>query len=88
MLEDLLERIERAIEEAERLQDEAEVTAHIGEQLRGHRLTTRCAWCSRYRVGERWLLARKRDPPPDAVDVSHGICPDCLAALRDAGLSA
>jgi hypothetical protein len=48
-----------------------------------------CAWCGRYRVHGEWV-----DGPqvtahlmPAADDVSHGICPDCIAKLRTSGHS-
>lgn len=52
-------------------------------------MSARCAWCGRYRVGESWLPAG--DVPQEtkaAARISHGICPDCVGALRDAGKSA
>jgi hypothetical protein len=51
-------------------------------------MSARCAWCGRYRVGERWLPAGELPEGVVAASVSHGICPDCVAALRDAGKSA
>jgi hypothetical protein len=46
---------------------------------------TRCAWCLRIRVDERWLgelqafreLRTSEWPAPPLF--THGICPDCLA---------
>jgi hypothetical protein len=49
--------------------------------------TSRCAWCRRYRVGDRWLEAA-RTPPVRVSRTTHTICDDCAAALREAGLSA
>jgi hypothetical protein len=52
-------------------------------------MSARCAWCGRYRVGERWLAVGELPAAAKAkAPVSHGICPDCVAALRDAGKSA
>ena len=50
-------------------------------------LAARCAWCGRYRVGDRWLPLGEV-PEHTGADVSHGICPDCVAALRNTGKSA
>lgn len=50
-------------------------------------LTSRCAWCRRYRVGEHWLDAG-RTPPVRASPTTHTICDDCAQALRDGGVSA
>jgi hypothetical protein len=49
-------------------------------------MTTRCAWCGRYRVGGAWVLVEE---PPAFVssEVTHGICEDCFAVLRAAGMS-
>jgi hypothetical protein len=49
-------------------------------------LTTRCAWCGRYRIDDRWLVV-ERVPVFAERRASHGICDDCIAALKGAGLS-
>jgi hypothetical protein len=67
--------------------DESEVIAHIFEHLRQSGLTSRCAWCGRYRAGERWF---RLDRPPSFIEMgelSHGICPDCIAELQGQGRS-
>jgi hypothetical protein len=67
--------------------DESEVIAHLFEQLRQSGLTARCAWCGRYRAGDRWF---RLDRPPSFIEeggLSHGICPDCIAELRNEGMS-
>lgn len=52
-------------------------------------MSARCAWCGRYRVGESWLPTGAVPEEATAGErVSHGICPDCVEALRDAGKSA
>jgi hypothetical protein len=48
-------------------------------------MTARCAWCGRFRLGEQWFPLG--EPGEATAPVSHGICPDCVAALRDAGKS-
>lgn len=57
-------------------------------ELREGEMSARCAWCGRYRVGERWLSPDDLPDVAAATPVSHGICPDCIAALRDTGKSA
>ncbi len=47
------------------------------------RFVTRCAWCSRYHVGGRWIAVTDRSPQ----NVTHGICHECFESLRVAGLS-
>jgi hypothetical protein len=46
-------------------------------------LLTRCAWCERYRLDDRWVTLEG----PPAGKVTHGICPDCLARLQESGQS-
>jgi hypothetical protein len=72
-------------------EEERELTDALLERtadLREGAMSARCAWCGRYRVGELWLPARELSAVTTAAPVSHGICPDCVAALRDAGKSA
>jgi hypothetical protein len=57
-------------------------------ELREGAMSARCAWCGRYRVGERWLPAGEQPEEAAAEPVSHGICPDCVATLRRTGKSA
>lgn len=61
---------------------------HRAAELREGALSARCAWCGRYRVGDSWLPAGEIPEAAAGARVSHGICPDCVAALRDAGKSA
>jgi hypothetical protein len=58
----------------------------LGAAIEGA-FASRCAWCSRYRVGDRWLEAGRRRPPIPPSRTTHTICEDCVAALREAGLS-
>jgi hypothetical protein len=44
----------------------------------------RCAWCGRYLTPDGWVA--DIDVAEDEF-VTHGICPDCLDALREAGES-
>ena len=83
----LLRRAQRAVEAAEYLRARSEVIVAVSSALRASGLTTRCAWCSRYRVDGHWVLV---EPPPDFGEttvMTHGICEDCVAALRAAGMS-
>ena len=54
-------------------------------------LVTRCAWCERYEVGNRWLPEKKIKTflrgGDWMSDATHGICPDCVQSLRRRGLS-
>ena len=49
-------------------------------------LTTRCAWCRRYRVRGHWLDSGRTLIP--AGRTTHGICDECAEGLREVGLSA
>ena len=68
-------------------EDPEDVLAHIAEELQEHGVATRCAWCSRYRVGDRWVRLQQAPPFIGKAHLSHGICPDCIASLREQGLS-
>ena len=86
----LLARVEEAVEAADQLRDESELVVAGPNVLREIGLTTRCAWCGRYRVAEQWIVLKR---VPIVVSLAeeattHGICPDCVASLRAAGLSA
>lgn len=43
-------------------------------------LERRCAWCGRLKVNGVWV---ETDAPPDPLNTTHGMCPDC--ALRTFG---
>jgi hypothetical protein len=55
--------------------------------LRGVEMAARCAWCGRYRVGEEWVPVGPVPAFSEAAHVTHGICDECIAALRDSGMS-
>lgn len=78
LLEDLQARLRGAVD--------GEAPGDGGETLPESSLVTRCAWCARYLLGERWL-AVPRSLLPEGVGASHGICPDCVDELRRAGKS-
>lgn len=83
----LLHRAERAVEAAADIRARSEVIAAVSAALREADLTTRCAWCSRYRVDGRWVLV---EPPPEfggLAGITHGICEECVAELRATGMS-
>jgi len=86
-LHELLRQVNEAVLAAERIREESEVVAHITAQLREDGLTSRCAWCGRYRAAERWV--RLEHPPRLFAQskLSHGICPDCVTNLRMRGKS-
>ena len=66
---------------------ESDVIAHLLEEVRLGRLTSRCAWCGRYRAGQQWVHLSERPPFVDELALSHGICPDCIVELRRQGMS-
>jgi len=69
---------------------EAALLARAGQAIESASdggLTTRCAWCGRYRIDERWLVVERVPAFAERRGVSHGICDDCIAALKGAGLS-
>lgn len=49
-------------------------------------MTTQCAWCDRYDLGDGWVDPRDA-PGLSGSGTTHGICPDCVAELRSAGKS-
>lgn len=83
----LLRRAEAAIEAAERVRARSEVAVGVPAALRESGMATRCAWCGRYRLGDRWVIVADT-PDVESDAVSHGICDDCLVELRASGLSA
>ena len=82
----LLRRAQKAIDAAAEVVAHSEVITEVSAELRHTGMTTRCAWCSRYRLGERWVQLRPTNFVFDSK-TSHGICDDCVQALRDAGLT-
>ena len=50
-------------------------------------MATRCAWCGRYYLGERWVAVGSAPSFGDHAGVTHGICDDCVAELRAVGMS-
>jgi hypothetical protein len=84
----LLHRAQAAIDAAERVRARSEMVVSLSVALRESGMTTRCAWCSRYRVGGRWVVAADAPEFADSAAVSHGICEECVAELRAVGLSA
>ena len=84
--EELLRRAQQAIDAAAEVVAHSEVITWVSAELRDTGLTTRCAWCGRYRLADRWVRLR---PTGFVFDrkTSHGICDDCINALREAGLS-
>ena len=55
---------------------------HISVAFRTGAYTHRCGWCSRYLIGDRWMVVdRPRLIRPDRT--THGICGDCHVLLRE-----
>jgi hypothetical protein len=80
----LLERVEKAVADAERIVSESGVLRDVSRAVTTESLIARCAWCGRYRLGGGWVRLER---PMRGIGATHGICPDCVAALKDAGLS-
>jgi hypothetical protein len=86
LIEVLLGRVQEAVDAAHELVADPEVLAHVSTLRAGRGLISRCAWCGRYRVGGRWFVV---EPKPEGLndETSHGICDDCVAVLREVGMS-
>jgi hypothetical protein len=85
--DELLRRAQEAIDAASELVAHSQVIVELSEDLREAELTSRCAWCGRYHLADRWVILRLALRVREQ-QTTHGICPDCLGALREAGLSA
>jgi hypothetical protein len=84
--EALLRRAQHAADAAAEVVAHSQVLAHVSAELRHLGMTTRCAWCGRYRIGDRWVVVED-SPLIHENQTSHGICDDCMRRLREAGLS-
>lgn len=84
--DELLRRAQKAVDAAAEVVAHSQVLASVSSALRDGTLTSRCAWCGRYRIAERWVVVGRGDMI-ERTHTTHGICEDCVAALRDAGLS-
>lgn len=84
--EALLGRAQKAVDAAAEIVADPEVLAQVSVVRAGPGLISRCAWCGRYRVGDRWFVVQ---PKPQGLEnkTSHGICDECVAVLREAGMS-
>lgn len=85
--DELLARAEAAVAAAEQLVARSEVVVGLSTALRDAGMTTRCAWCGRYRLGDRWAVVRDLPAFGDMASATHGICEDCITSLRSAGMS-
>lgn len=83
----LIGRARKAIDEAHETVEDSDVLAHLTASGVDAGLVSRCAWCGRYRVGERWVDAGRGSALPQWSRATHGICPDCLDDLRRSGKS-
>lgn len=83
----LLRRAEAAIGAAERVLARSEVVVGASVARRESGMTTRCAWCGRYRLGDRWAIITDAPDFVGMAPVTHGICEDCVVELRASGLS-
>jgi hypothetical protein len=55
--------------------------------VRASGLVTRCAWCGRFLDGGRWVVVDPVQTSVEQAEITHGICGDCVEALRAAGMS-
>jgi hypothetical protein len=88
--EPLARRIEDAVATSVEAMRRSRLTRAASMQRRAGGLTTRCAWCGRFAVGNRFV---DRDDVPRFVEltpperITHGICPECVDELRRTGKS-
>lgn len=82
----LLKRAQDAVDAAGEIVAHSHVLTYLSEELRETGLTTRCAWCGRYKIEEGWALIEQSRMVREER-TSHGICEDCVTALRNNGLS-
>jgi hypothetical protein len=82
----LLKRAQEAVDAAAEIVADPEVLARVSVVRAGTGLISRCAWCGRYEVGGRWFVI---EPKPQGLEnkTSHGICDECVAVLREVGMS-
>jgi len=85
----LLGRVRQALAEAEHAVAQSEVVTTATRLVREPgSMVTRCAWCSRIRLGRGWMPAESV-PQFFARYVeehgTHGICADCVRDLEVAG---
>jgi hypothetical protein len=83
----LLVRAQAAIDAAHRIREASEVLAELSPAVRMKALIARCAWCSRFRLHDRWLYAEEVPAVAEYANLTHTICDECLQALRDSGMS-
>ena len=82
----LLRRAQEAVDAAARIRAHSEVLVVASAVLRESGMASRCAWCGRFRFAERWVVVAL-PVFAERVEVTHGICEDCVGALRAAGMS-
>jgi hypothetical protein len=90
-VEALRRRIAAAQEAAANACAESELLIEVTAAIKSGALSSRCAWCGSYRIGERWVpeseMPRSATSSRGLSNVSHSICPTCTEVLRDSGLS-
>ena len=84
----ILQRAQDAIDAAARVLDDSEVMVASSALLRAEGMPTRCAWCGRYNVAGRWVIVEEMPEFIAFAAATHGICDECLEALRATGMSA
>ena len=87
----LARRAASAVANAARTLERSEVIVAAGRIVRSdHEMVTRCAWCDRLSLADRWL--RVEDAPlfsrgDYSERMTHGICDECLERLERSGES-
>jgi len=91
LAESLRARVERAKAAAVKACADAAVLVELSTALREGTVTTRCAWCGRHRVDDRWLpeseLPAYATRSHGLTNITHGICSACVRRLRATGRS-
>jgi hypothetical protein len=80
---DLRQRVQTALARAAAIGRRSRRLVDEAQEWREHKYVLCCAWCGRHLVDGEYV-----DPPSlRPFNVSHGICPACLADLRRSGRS-
>jgi hypothetical protein len=75
----LLDHARAVCEQARRTTAHSKTLAWLSDERQEGALISRCRWCGRYEVADRWFEARLMPPVPSAR-TGHGICGDCTEA--------
>jgi hypothetical protein len=84
--EALLRRAREAVDTAAETVAHSLVLTTVATDIREGGMTRRCAWCGRYLIGDQWVTVAD-SLFVERTRTSHSICDDCVASLREDGLS-